>query len=68
MIQLKGASDKRVGRPPGSNISDGPGGVTTLGSNALALVDNISEIRDNGWGKFVGLLRLLGRVGRSLGV
>ena len=68
MIQLKGASDERVEGPLGSIISDESGGVTTLVSNALALVDNISEIRDNGWGKFVGLLRLLGRVGRSLGV
>ena len=68
MIQLKGSSDKRVGRPPGANISDGPWEVTALGSKALASVDNISGSHGGGWGKFMGPRRLLGKLRRNLAV
>ena len=68
MIQLKGASNERVGGPPGANISDSPGGVAAPGSKALASVDDIAESRGCSWGQFMGPRRLLGKVGRGLGV
>ena len=48
-IQVKRSSDKRVGRRLGANISDSPGGATTLGSKSLALVGNISGSFGGGW-------------------
>ena len=68
MIQLKGASDERIGGPPGANISDSPGGFTLPGSKYLSWVGDISGSRGGGWGQFVGPRRLLVKVGRSLGV
>ena len=39
--KMEKASDEHVRRPPGANISDDCVGVTALGLNALASVDNI---------------------------
>ena len=50
VIQLKGASNERVEGPPGANVSDGPGGVTALGSKSMASVVNIPGSRGSGWG------------------
>ena len=58
IILLKGASGELVVGPPGANISDVPGGVTTPGLKDLALVDNISGSCGGGWGKFMGPKRL----------
>ena len=68
MIQLKGASNKRVGGPPGANISDGPKGVIAPGLKALLSVDDISGIHGGGWGKFVGPRILLVNIERKLGL
>ena len=67
-IQMIRASDEHVGGSPGANISDVPRGFTTTGLKYLALVDNISGSCGGGWMKLVYLRRLLGKVGRSLGV
>ena len=67
-IQIKGASNERVREPLGPNISDGPRGATTTGLKALASVDNISVSPGGGSGQSVEPRRLLGKVGRILGV
>ena len=64
----KGDYDECVRGPPGANIVDGPWGVMAQGTKALALVANISGGRGDGWVQFVGPQRLLGKVGRNLGV
>ena len=66
IIKMERSSNECVGGPPGANISDVYGWVTAPGLKALASVDNISGSRSNGWGKFVGPRRLLGKVGRNL--
>ena len=65
---MERASDDRVGRPPGANISDGFGGFAVTGSKDLALVDNTSGSRGSGWGQFGVPQRLLGKVRRNLRV
>ena len=68
MIQLKRASDERVGGPLGANIPDDPGGVMAPGFKFLASVDNISGSHSGGWRQFLIQQIMLGKVGRNLGV
>ena len=65
---MERSSYDHVGGPPVANISDSFEGFTSLGSKAQASVDIISGILGSSWEKFVGLRRLLGGVGRILGV
>ena len=65
-IQLRRVSEERVGGPPGVNISNGPGGVTSPVLKALASVDDISGSQVGGWRQFMGPRSLLGKVGRRL--
>ena len=65
---MKRDSNVRAGGPPRANISYGPGGVTAPGLKALASVDNISGNCGGIWRQLVGTWRLLGKVGRNLGV
>ena len=65
---MEKSSDKHVEGPPGVNVSDGFGGVRSPGLKSLALVDNNSLSRGDGWRQFVGSRRLLQKVGHSIGV
>ena len=65
---MKKVSDESVGGPPTVNISDGFRGVTAPGSKSLALVYNNASSCSGGWRKFMGIRRLLGKVGHSIRV
>ena len=68
IIMMDKASNKRVGGPPGVNISDGFGGVMAPGSKALASVDNNSSGTGGNWRQLVVLQLLLNKFGHKLGV
>ena len=67
-IQLRRASNERVGGPTGDNTSDFPKGIMAPGYKYLASVDDIPGSRGGIWRQFVGPRHMLGKVGRRLDV
>ena len=68
IIMMKKASGESVIGSPTVNISNDFGGVTAMGSKALASVDNNSSSHGGDWRQFLGLQRLLRKFGYILGV